>query len=343
MDSQIARTSGLLQRGGVIPAHPLALDAEGRLDTPGQRALTRYYLDSGAAGIAVGVHTTQFAIRAHGLYEEVLRIASETVEAERARGSTILIAGLYGNAEQLVAEAEVAASNGYDAALVALAALKDRTEAEVLSAVRHVGDYLPVVGFAMQEAIGGRRYPAEFWRAFANIESVHAVKVALFDRYATLELLEGVATSDRADRITIYTGNDDHIVGDLTEAHSFPNGVSIKMAGGLLGHWAVWTRAAVRVFDAASRGAVDGLSLTLASDVTQCNAAIFDAANHFHGCIAGINYVLWTQGLLRSPRCLEPIDILSPGQRERIELVRRQFAYLTDDDWVAANVQRWRA
>jgi dihydrodipicolinate synthase/N-acetylneuraminate lyase len=329
--------------GTVIPAHPLALDASRRLDTRRQRALTRYYLDAGAGGLAVGVHTTQFAIREAGLYAPVLELAAETTAGWTSR-PVFLIAGAVGRTEQALAEARVARSLGYHAVLLGLAALKGESEDALIAHCRAVAEEMPVVGFYLQPAVGGIVLPRSFWQRLAGIDNVIGVKVAPFDRYATLDVVHGVADARARDRISLYTGNDDHIVLDLTLPFRTEAG-ELRFAGGLLGHWSVWTRTAVDLLERcrALRGAasVPADLLALDSAVTDCNAAFFDAANGFAGVIAGCHEVLRRQGLLEGRWCLDPREDLSPGQAEAIDRVYRLYPELADDDFVAANLERW--
>lgn len=332
-----------LRAGCVVPAHPLALDERRQLDTRHQRALSRYYLAAGAGGLAVGVHTTQFAIREVGLYEPVLRLAAETA-AEAARPA-LLVAGAIGRTDQAVAEARIARGLGYHAVLLSLAAMKGASEGEIVDHCRAVAAEMPLFGFYLQPAVGGVALSARFWQRFAAIENVAAIKVAPFDRYATLDVLRGVALAGAEERITLYTGNDDHIVADLltpfaVRAHG--REVTLRFKGGLLGHWAVWTRTAVDLL-ARIRAAPPGDPALLALDarVTDCNAAFFDVANAFHGCIAGIHEVLRRQGLLRGIWCLDPNEGVSPGQSAEIDRVYRDHADLADDDFVHANLDAW--
>jgi len=328
-----------LRQGVVIPAHPLALTADRKLDERRQRALTRYYLAAGSGGVAVGVHTTQFAIREPrvGLFEPVLRLA-----AEEMRGHDVVkVAGICGLTSQAVKEATLARDLGYDAGLLSLAALKEATVPMLIDHARTIASVLPVVGFYLQPAVGGRLLPYSFWREFAEIQGVVAIKIAPFNRYQTLDVVRAVAESSRVADIALYTGNDDNIVLDLVTEFRFGDR-SVRFAGGLLGHWAAWTKSAVELLGRchAARGANDEL-LTLAAQVTDSNAALFDAANHFHGCIAGIHEILRRQGLLEGRWCLDPNEDLSPGQMEEIDRVCRLYPYLTDDEFVKENLDTW--
>lgn len=331
-----------LRQGAVIPAHPLALNSSRKLDERRQRALTRYYLAAGAGGVAVGVHTTQFAIRepSIGLLEPVLALAMDELRGSGA----IKIAGVVGPTPRAVAEAELAARLGYDAVLLSLAALKDAAPADLVEHSRAVANVLPVFGFYLQPAVGGRVLPYEFWRKFAEIDNVVAIKMAPFNRYQTLDVVRAVAESGRASEIALYTGNDDNIVVDLLSEFRF-GPVSLRIVGGLLGHWAAWTWRAVELLDRVRevRGApaLDSQWLRLAHEVTDSNAALFDAANRFHGCIAGIHEILRRQGLLEGRWCLDPHEDLSPGQMEEIDRVCRAYPHLTDDEFVRENLDRW--
>jgi len=339
-----------LGTGVVIPAHPLALTETRALDERRQRALSRYYLDAGAGGLAVGVHTTQFDIRRpeHGLYRPVLELAADTARTWRPaeRGPVALVAGAIGGTAQAVAEAEIAASLGYDLVLLSLGALRDATDAALVAHCRAVAEVLPLFGFYLQPAVGGRVLSYGFWRELAEIERVWAIKIAPFDRYRTLDVVRAVADSGRTD-LALYTGNDDAIVPDLVTPVPAGSGGTVQIVGGLLGQWAVWTRAAVRMLERAhearERGSVSTDLLRDGAALTDANAAIFDAANGFAGCIPGIHEVLRRQGLLRGTWCLDPHETLSPGQAEEIDRVMREHSELTDDRFVRDRLEGWLA
>jgi len=336
-----------LRRGLVIPAHPLALSAERRLDERRQTALTRYYCEAGAGGVAVGVHTTQFAIREPkvGLLEPVLRLAMDAVRAHRERTGTrvVTVAGVCGPTEQAVAEAKLARALGYDLGLLSLGALRTARNEELLAHCRRVAEVIPLFGFYLQPAVGGRILDSRLWRGLLEGEAVAAIKVAAFNRYQTLDVTRAVADSGRAGDVALYTGNDDAIVADLLT--TFPAGV--QFAGGLLGQWAVWTSKAVEVLARAREARRTGTGvaglLDEGAQLTDANAAIFDAANGFAGCIPGIHEVLRAQGLLAGRWCLDPHEDLSPGQLDEIERVRAAYPQLADDAFVAENRDRWLA
>lgn len=343
-----------LRAGLVIPAHPLALTENRRLDERRQRALTRYYHAAGAGGIAVGVHTTQFAIRnpEHGLYRPVLELAAETVTAcdEVTGRNTVRIAGICGQTAQAVAEAELARTLGNHVGLLSLAALRVANDRELLTHCRAVAAILPVFGFYLQPSVGGRVLSREFWRRFAEIPNAVAIKMAPFNRYQTLDVIRAVAEAGRAGEIALYTGNDDQIVVDLLTEFLIPTPAGnrrIGIVGGLLGHWACWTRAAAdlhsRCRAAASHRAIPAELLTLAAQVTECNAAFFDADHQYAGCIAGIHEVLRRQGLLANRLCLDPHEDLSRGQAEEIDRVYRVYPDLNDDAFVAEHLSQWLA
>jgi dihydrodipicolinate synthase/N-acetylneuraminate lyase len=328
--------------GLVIPAHPLALSAERKLDERRQVALTRYYAEAGAGGIAVGVHSTQFAIRTAGLFEPVLSLAARTA-AESSRGM-VKIAGAIGGTAQAVGEAETACRLGYDAVLLSLGALREASEHELALHCRRVADVLPLVGFYLQPAVGGRPLDAAFWRRFLEIENVVAVKVAPFNRYQTLDVVRALAASGRAGEVALYTGNDDAIVLDLLA--DFPAEPRVRFVGGLLGQWGVWTRRAVELLESVKRcrreGGASSLELlALGQQLTDANAALFDARNAFRGCIPGIHEVLRRVGLMAGRYCLDPDEELSPGQREELDRVIGDYPHLTDDAFVLENRDRW--
>jgi len=341
-----------LRAGLVIPAHPLALTEQRRLDERRQRALTRYYHAAGAGGVAVGVHTTQFEIREpqHGLFEPVLTLAAETISACDQAGDrqTVRVAGICGPTAQAVSEAQFARQSGYHVGLLSLSALRDAADDELLRHCRTVAREITLMGFYLQPAVGGRVLPFNFWRRFVEISNVVAIKIAPFNRYQTLDVVRAVAEAGRAGGVVLYTGNDDSIVTDMLTEYAVPTAsgeVQLRFVGGLLGHWACWTQAAVKLLDeckAARRSdKLPAHLLTLAGQVTDCNAAFFDAANGFAGCIAGTHEVLRRQGLMANTICLNPREQLSPGQREEIDRVHRAYPHLNDDDFVRENLDRW--
>jgi len=342
-----AEVLSILRRGTVIPAHPLALDAKRRFDPRRQRALTRYYLDAGAGGLAVGVHATQFAIRDKGLYEPVLQLAADAAR-EWGKRPVVMIAGLSGKTAQAKKEAEIALAHGYHAGMLSLGAMKGASLDELVAHCAAVARVLPLIGFYLQSAVGGIALPAEFWRRFAAIENVVAIKIAPFNRYKTLDVARGVVLARAEGRVTLYTGNDDHIVLDLLAPLAVKRGdeeVRVRIAGGLLGHWSVWTHKAVKLHEriqaAVASGWVDAELLALDARVTDCNSAFFDVAHDFAGCIPGCHEVLRRQGLLEGIWCLDAKETLSPGQADEIERVCREHADLSDDDFVRANRARW--
>ncbi len=338
-----------LRRGMVIPASPLALTSERRLCEQRQRALWRYYDAAGAGGIAIGVHTTQFAIRDAGLYPRLLALAADELTRLDAGRDTPLVrvAGLCGKTEQALAEAACARDHGFHVGLLSLAAFNEEPLSAVLDHCRRVAAIMPVMGFYLQPAVGGRVLPYEFWRAFSEIENIIAIKVAPFNRYHTLDVVRAVVDAGRED-IALYTGNDDTIITDLLTPFVCPaphGPVTRHFVGGLLGHWAVWTKIAVALHreccQAVQTGNVPASLLTRAAEVTDCNAAFFDAANGFKGCIAGLHEVLRRQGLLEGIWCLDPAETLSPNQHREIDRVCRAYPHLNDDAFVAAHRQTW--
>lgn len=344
-----AEVLALLRRGAVIPAHLLALDAGRRLDRRRQRALSRYYLDAGSGGLAVGVHSTQFAIRERGLYQPVLELAMQTAESWGKR-PLVMIAGLAGNTDQAKREAVLARGLGYHAGLLSLAAMKSASADELIAHCGAIAAEIPVVGFYLQPAVGGLHLPASFWRRLAAIDNVVAIKMAPFNRYRTLDVMRGVVEARAEERITLYTGNDDHIVLDLVAPFVVKRDgaeVEVRIKGGLLGHWSVWTRTAVellaRIHAAVAAGAIPAALLALDSKVTDCNSAFFDVAHDFRGCIAGCHEVLRRQGLLEGIWCLDPQEGLSPGQSEEISRVIARYPEFDDSAFVAANLARWLA
>jgi dihydrodipicolinate synthase/N-acetylneuraminate lyase len=329
-----------LRSGLVIPAHPLALNRERKLDERRQRALTRYYLAAGAGGIAVAVHTTQFAIRDPqiGLLKPVLSLAIDEMRDHRVAK----IAGVCGKTRQASEEAKLAAELGYDAGLLNLGALPDASTPELLAHVRELASMIPIIGFYLQPSVGGCILSYKFWRQFCEIENVVAIKIAPFNRYQTIDVARAVVESGRADEISLYTGNDDNILIDLLTEFDF-GGRSVRFAGGLLGHWAVWTRSAVAHLEMAKKRASQPISalLTLAQQITDANAAFFDPGHEFRGCIAGVHEVLRRQGLLEGRWCLDPREDLSPGQSEEIDRICRAYPHLNDDQFVREHLDEW--
>jgi len=348
MPDSTQQLRALLQRGLVIPAHPLALTENLKLDEKRQRALTRYYCDAGSGGVAVGVHTTQFSIRDSkvGLFEPVLELALEEVRAfEKRSGKTLAkIGGICGDTRQACNEAETLRRLGYDGGLLSLAALTDASNDALIEHCRAVGKTIPLMGFYLQAAVGGRHLNADFWQRFVEIDSVVAIKVASFDRYQTMEVLRAVAHSGRGSEIALYTGNDDNIVADLLTEFRFGDRTA-HFVGGLLGQWAVWTRRAVELLEAVHNAKYNcariDTVLARGAEITDANAAIFDARHEFRGCVPGINEVLRRQGLLTSRSCLDPGEVLSQGQLEEIDRVYASYPLLNDDEFVAQHLDRW--
>lgn len=335
-----------LDRGQVIPALPLALHEDGTWSERHQRALIRYYLDAGAGGLAVGVHSTQFQIRdsKHGLFYPVLELASKTIDSwKEASRPFVKIAGICGATPQALAEADTAASLGYQAGLLSLTAFRDRSDKEALDHCLALAKRIPIVGFYLQPAVGGRVFPYAFWREFAEIPEVVAIKIAPFNRYQTWDVIRAVIDAGRSD-IALYTGNDDNIIADLLTPFSW-NGQTRFIVGGLLGQWGVWTQRAVEMLEAIRplQGASSLPSEWLMRNaaLTDANAAVFDTAHHFAGCIPGILEVLRRQGLVPSVRCLDPNEKLSAGQAEELDRVMLAYPDMTDDNFVAENRARW--
>ncbi len=352
MDNLIpADVRASLNKGVVIPAIPLALDRNRKLDERRQRALIRYYLDAGAGGVAAGVHTTQFAIRSPdiNLYSPVLKIARE--ESDRfvqiSGKPVIRVAGVIGKTRQAIKEAETASKNGYHAALLGLGAFRNDSNKAIIKHCMTIGGIIPLFGFYLQPAVGGRKLDVSFWREFAAIENVAAIKIAPFSRYQTLDVVRGVVESGRAGEIALYTGNDDNILVDLlTEYKIQYDGkvISKRITGGLLGHWAVWTQKAVKLLDDVHNGVFEKdirRALIMANRITDCNSAFFDTANNFRGCIAGLHEVLRRQGLLQGTWTLDRHEGLSPGQKKEIDRVYTAYPDLNDDAFVAGNLKKW--
>jgi Dihydrodipicolinate synthetase family len=338
----------ILRSGAVIPPHPLVLNRDRAFDRQRQRVLSRYYIDAGAGGLAVGVHTTQFAIREAGLYRPVLELAAATAREWTVR-PLVLIAGLAGRTDRALNEARLAAALGYHAGLLSLTAMRGAGEAELIEHCAATAREIPLVGFYLQPAVGGLVLSASFWRCFAALENVLAIKIAPFNRYRTIDVVRGVVEARAEDRITLYTGNDDHILLDLVTPFTVMRAgtpVSMRIKGGLLGHWSVWTLRAVELLQECRHAAVSGqipaTLLALDSQITDCNGAFFDVANDFRGCIAGCHEVLRRQGLLEGIWCLDPEEGLSPGQADEIDRVYDSYPQLNDDAFVRANVHRWQ-
>ncbi len=336
--------TALLQQGTVIPAHPLALNQDMSLNETRQRLLTKYYLASGAGGVAVGVHTTQFEIRKPeiNLLETVLSMAAEEIKTAQLSRPFIKVAGICGPTEQAVSEAKLAVKHGYHFGLVSMGGLEHYTEAALIKRAIRIAEIIPVFGFYLQPAVGGRVLSYEFWRSFAEIANVQAIKVAAFNRYQTLDVVRAVCDSSRRDEIALYTGNDDNIVADLLTPYRFNvNGQQVekRFVGGLLGHWAVWTTKAVDLFAEIKNCVANDYAgaenlLSKGVEVTDMNAVIFDVQHAFKGCIAGIHEVLRRQGLLEGIWCLNPEEKLSLGQAEEIERLYKMYPSFTDDEFV---------
>jgi len=341
--------SRLLREGTVIPAHPLALTKDRQLDERRQKLLTQYYISSGAGGVAVGVHTTQFEVRKPeiNLLEPVLRLASEQIRESIPDQPFIKVAGIVGPTSQALREAELAVKHGYHIGLVSMGGLNDQSEPDLIKRLVEIAKTIPVFGFYLQPAVGGRLLSYDFWKDAAAIPNLYAIKVAAFNRYQTLDVVRAVCASNRYDDIALYTGNDDNIVADLLTTYRFNiegKQIEKKFVGGLLGHWAVWTGAAVKLLNRIKQSGNDNKSLsellTVGINVTDMNAAIFDSANSFHGCIPGIHEILRRQGLLEGTWCLNPHEKLSPGQLEEIDRVCKAYPDLVDDEQVKSFLEK---
>ncbi|UCF96380.1 MAG: dihydrodipicolinate synthase family protein [Spirochaetaceae bacterium] len=345
-----------LRTGMVIPAHPLALKEDKTLDERHQKALSRYYLDAGAGGLAVGVHTTEFAIHDPkiGLYRPVLELAMETVRGWQplipASDPPLMVAGVIGATAQAVREAETARELGYHMGLLGLGALKEASDDQLVDHARKVAGVLPIMGFYLQPAVGGRILSERFWRRLAEIPNLVAIKMAPFNRYYTLTVIRAVAAAGRAGEVALYTGNDDSILVDLLTRFEIAldqGSAAMEIVGGLLGHWAYWTTRAVeqleQVRGAKRNGAVPAQLLTLAAQVTESNGAIFDPENDFRGCISGILYVLASSGLISGVNPLGAGERLSSGQAKKIDAVMTRYPHLTDHQFVRENLDRWLA
>ncbi|MBE7030497.1 MAG: dihydrodipicolinate synthase family protein [Ruminococcaceae bacterium] len=343
-----------LAEGTVIPATPLALNEDRTINEKGLRLLMNYYLASGAGGIATAVHTTQFEIRDPeiGLFEPVIRIVSEEIDRYEKENDTVIIkvAGACGPVEQAVAEAKLAKKYGYDAVLLSPGGLNHLSEDEMIARTKAVAEVMPVIGFYLQTAVGGRVFTYNYWERLCAIDNVVAIKCASFNRYQTLDVVRAAAMSPRKDDITLYTGNDDSIVIDLLTKFEFDkNGEKVTKCfeGGLLGHWTMWTNNVVQMLaDIKAEREKDAISakfLTLAAQVTDANGVFFDAANGFAGCIPGVHEVLRRQGLMGNILCLNPNETLSPGQSEEIDRIQKAYPHLNDDAFIKKNLESWKA
>ena len=343
----------ILKKGTVIPATPLVLDENRKIDKKGIRLLMKYYLNCGVGGIATAVHTTQFEIRKPeiALFDPILKIVSEEIDGFEKKNNKVIVkvAGVCGAAEQAVREAETAKKYGYDAVLLSPGGLNSLSEAELIERTARVAEIMPVIGFYLQTAVGGRVFSYDYWEKICATENVAAIKCASFNRYQTLDVVRAAAMSERSGEITLYTGNDDNIVIDLLTEYSFDkNGKTVKRGfdGGLLGHWSVWTKKAVEIFnrikEEKGKEAVSKEMLTLAAQVTDSNGAFFDTANNFSGCIPGLHEVLRRQGLMKNIYCLNPEETLSKGQAEEIDRVYRAYPHLNDDKFIADNIEAWK-
>ncbi len=337
----------ILLGGTVIPAIPLALDENRKFDSATQAKLVRYYMNAGSGGVAAAVHSTQFEIRdpKHNLFHPVLETVIAEMEKFEAETGKILvrISGVCGGIEQACREAELTKKLGFDAVLLSPGGLNDWTEEQLLERTRAVAKIMPVIGFYLQEAVGGRKLSKEYWTQLADIPNVVAIKCACFDRYRTQDLVKGVMLSNRADEVALYTGNDDHIVMDLITPFNH-EGKTKYFVGGLLGQWSVWTNRAVEIFNRCrmcrESGSIDTELLTIAEHLTEANGAVFDVDNRFAGCIPGLHYVLQKQGLMKSLHCLNPNEVLSPGQAKEIDRLWTVYPEIADDDFVKEFIKK---
>ncbi len=344
----------ILKAGTVIPATPLALDENRKFDEYSQRLLMKYYLNCGVGGIATAVHSTQFEIRDPevNLFEPILKLVSDEIsDFENKSGKVIVkVAGVCGKKEQAVKEANIAKKYGYDAVLLSPGGLNDLSEDELLERTKAVAEVMPVIGFYLQTAVGGRHFSYEYWQRLCEIPNVVAIKAAPFNRYMSLDVARAAALSSRSDEITLYTGNDDNIVVDLLTTYKFEvDGKCYQKGfeGGLLGHWSVWTKKAVELFERCKlekqKDFISSDMLRLANEVTDTNAVLFDGANNFAGCIPGLHYVLKKQGLMKTLNCINPDEKLSPGQEKEFDRIYAMYPHLFDDDFVKENIDNWKA
>ena len=342
-----------LKRGTVIPATPLALDENRCFDEKGQRLLMNYYLNCGVGGIATAVHTTQFEIRKPeiNLFEPVLKIVSEEIDKFEKQNDTVIVKveGVCGKMEQAVKEAELAKQYGFDAVLLSPGGLNDMSEDYMIERTKAVAAVMPVIGFYLQTACGGRQFTYNYWEKVCAVENVVAIKCASFNRYTTLDVVRAVAMSERCKDITLYTGNDDNIVIDLLTQYKFEkDGKTIIKGfdGGLLGHWSVWTKKAVEIFEKTQaekkKDSVSAEMLTLAAEVTDTNSAFFDTAHNFSGCIAGLHEILRRQGLMSNIYCLNPDETLSQGQLEELNRIQEKYPHLSDDEFIKQHIDEWK-
>jgi dihydrodipicolinate synthase/N-acetylneuraminate lyase len=350
----------IFRRGTVIPAHPLALTDDSKLDELHQRALTRYYVDAGVGGLAIGVHTTEFALHEpeRGMYRPVLELAVESARSWVSGSMPVMVAGICGPTEQALREAATARELGYHIGMISLSAFKDgRNLAVLLEHCRRIAEVMPIMGFYLQPAVGGILLEEKFWRELADIPNLVGIKIAPFNRYHTLSVVRGIAESGRDD-IALYTGNDDTIVTDLltrfdigvkyatgTDHPQQSARIRLGVVGGLLGHWAYWTKRAVELLErlqgVRESDSIASELLTLGAQITESNEAVFDPFNQFRGCISGILYVLARVGLVEAVRTLGEGEELSPGQADRIERIIELYPHLTDDDFVHENLSCW--
>lgn len=344
----------ILKSGTVIPATPLALDENRNFDEYSERLLMKYYLNCGVGGIATAVHSTQFEIRDPevNLLERILKLVSDEItNFENKTGKVIVkVAGVCGKVEQAVAEAKLAKKYGYDAVLLSPGGLNDLTEDELVVRTEAVAEVIPVIGFYLQTAVGGRHFSYQYWQKICEIPNVVAIKAAPFNRYMSLDVVRAAALSTRSDEITLYTGNDDNIVIDLLSTYKFEiEGKCYEKCfeGGLLGHWSVWTKRAVELFELCKKEKgkeqISAEMLSLANAVTDSNAVLFDGANDFAGCIPGLHYVLKRQGLMQSLNCINPNEVLSDGQAKEIERIYDMYPQLVDDDFIKENIEKWKS
>ena len=344
----------ILKAGTVIPATPLALDEYRSFDEYSQRLLMKYYLNCGVGGIATAVHSTQFEIRDPEveLFEPILKLVSEEIDDfEKKTGKVIVkVAGCCGKTTQAVNEAQLAKKYGYDAVLLSPGGLNDLSEDEMIERTKAVAEVMPVIGFYLQTAVGGRHFSYSYWQRLCEIPNVVAIKAASFNRYMSQDVARAAALSSRSDEITLYTGNDDNIVIDLLTTYKFDvDGKHYEKGfdGGLLGHWSVWTKKAVELFNLCKqekeKGNISAQMLSLANAVTDTNAVLFDGANGFAGCIPGLHYVLKRQGLMKSLNCINPDEKLSSGQEQEFERIYSMYPQLFDDDFVKENIESWKS
>ena len=325
-----------MQKGGVFVPSPLALDENKNQHEAYQRLLTLYYIKSGARAVIPGAHTGEFALNDVELLDRWMLWIKEMISQY---GSEMILMAMIGG-EDARKQVDLALKHQYDAVMIAPTAFKGLSEKDVIKLFEEIATDIPIFAFELQRAIpGSYQYTTALWNDIFEI--AYGAKGASFDTYRSIVMLEAAANSDRQEQLTLFTGNDDRIVADLMGHYDFQTTKGprrVDYQGGLLGHFATDTQAAVTWF-----GAIQEYKHTgswnfdmskdqLAHGVNRCNLALFDAIGNFENSVWGVKNRLSYLGLLPGPYCMHESG--RTGQAKAINKIYQEYPLLSDDHYL---------